>query len=41
MWCVLSHILSGVIVFALLSVGNRYAGLCAELLTILFFGILN
>ena len=35
LWCVLSYVLSGVVVFALLLVGNRYAGLCAELLTIL------
>jgi len=40
-WCVLSYVLSGVLIFALLSVGNRYVGLCAELLTILFFGVLN
>ena len=40
-WCVLSYVLSGVVGFALLSVGNRYVGLCAELLTILFFGLLN
>ena len=40
-WCVLSYVLSGVVVFALLSVGNLCAGLCAELLTILFFGVLN
>ena len=40
-WCVLSYVLSDVLVFALLSVGNHYVGLCAELLTILFFGVLN
>jgi hypothetical protein len=30
-------VLSGVAVFALLSVGNHYVGLCAELLAILFW----
>ena len=39
--CVLSYVLSAVLVFALLSLGNRCVGLCAELLTILFFGFLN
>ena len=32
---------TGVLVFALLSVGNRCVVLCAELLLILFFGVLN
>jgi hypothetical protein len=41
MWCVLSYVLSGVVVFALLSVGKHYVRLCVELLTILFSGVLN
>jgi len=41
MWCVLCYVLSGVAVFALLSVGKHYVVLCSELLTIPFFGVLN
>ena len=35
------YILSGVLVFALLQVGKRCAGLCEKLLTILFISFLN
>ena len=39
-WCALFYVLSGVLVFVLLWVGNHFAGLCEEMLIILFSGVL-
>ena len=39
-WCVLFYVLSDVLVYVLLWVGNRFVGRCEGLLTILFFVVL-
>ena len=41
LWCVLSYVLFRAEAFILMPVGKHYGGICVELLSILFLGVLN